>query len=131
MLCRRDSVAGMGAQPESRPALAASIPARLNRNIGAGGWDYFRPLAILPMRAGLTLHVPAIKLVQTLKRDGATLLRAEPAGDFLPRLALLALFADETGERFDATAVCRPPRLARFGCCHYGFQMSQPIHAGS
>jgi hypothetical protein len=58
------------------------------------------------MRACLTLHVSAIKLVQTLKRDGATFFRAEPVGDFPPRPPLLALFADVAGERLKAAAVC-------------------------
>ena len=54
------------------------------------------------MRPGLTLQVPPIELVQSLKRDAATSLGAQQRGDFLPRPALLALFADEVRERFEA-----------------------------
>ena len=54
------------------------------------------------MRPRLTFQVAPVKLVQTLKRDAATLLGAEQRGDFLPRPALLALFADEVRERFEA-----------------------------
>ena len=54
------------------------------------------------MRPRLTFQVAPVKLVQTLKRDAATFLGAEQRGDFLPRPALLALFADEVRERFEA-----------------------------
>jgi hypothetical protein len=56
------------------------------------------------MRPGLTFQVAPVELVQTLKRDAATLLGAEQRGDFLPRSALLPLFADEVHEWFQ-TAV--------------------------
>ena len=58
-----------------------------------------------PMRSGLTFQVAPVELVQTLKRDGATLLSAEQRGDFLPRPAPLALLADELRERFEAAAI--------------------------
>jgi len=60
------------------------------------------------MRPGLTFQVAPVKLVQTLKRDAAILLGAEPDGDFLPRPALLALFADELHERFEAAVEWSP-----------------------
>ena len=50
------------------------------------------------MRPGLTFQVAPVELVQSLKRDGTTLLGAEQRGDFLPSPALLALFADEIHE---------------------------------
>jgi len=64
--------------------------------------------AVLPMRPGLTFQVTPVELVQTLKRDGAAFLGAEQRGDFLPCLALLALFADELHERFEAAAIGPP-----------------------
>ena len=57
------------------------------------------------MRPRLTFQVAPVKLVQTLKRDDAILFGAEPGGDFLPRPALLALFADEIRERFKAAVI--------------------------
>ncbi len=54
------------------------------------------------MRPGLTFQVASVELVQSLRRDDAILLVAEPGGDFLPRLALLALLADKLRERFKA-----------------------------
>ena len=50
------------------------------------------------MRPRLTFQVAPVELMQSLKRDGAALLGAEQRGDFLPCLALLALFADEIHE---------------------------------
>lgn len=57
------------------------------------------------MRPRLAFQVAPVELVQTLKRDGATLLGAEQCGDFLPRPALLALLADELCEQFEAAAI--------------------------
>ena len=54
------------------------------------------------MRSGLTFQVAPVELVQPLKRDTATFFGAERRGDFLPRPALLALFADEIHKRFKA-----------------------------
>ena len=63
------------------------------------------------MRPGLTFQVAPVKLVQTLERDAATFLGAEQRGDFLPRLALLALFADEFHERFEAATISAPTAI--------------------
>ena len=68
------------------------------------------------MRPGLTFQIAPVELVQTLKRDTATFLGAEQRGDFLPRFALLALFADEVHEGFD-TAVKGAPAAAAFMLC--------------
>ena len=57
------------------------------------------------MRPRLTFQVAPVELVQSLKRDVATFLGAEQHGDFQPRPALLALFADEFHERFEAAAI--------------------------
>ena len=57
------------------------------------------------MRPRLTFQVAPVKLVQSLKRDDAILFGAKPGGDFLPRLTLLALLADEFRERFKAAAI--------------------------
>lgn len=65
------------------------------------------------MRPGLTLQVAPVELVQSLKRDAATFLGAKPGGDFLPRLALLALLADEIHKWFKA-AVERPSAAGAF-----------------
>ena len=54
------------------------------------------------MRLRLTFQVTPVKLVQSLRRDDAILFGAEQLGDFLPCLALLALFADKLHERFKA-----------------------------
>ena len=54
------------------------------------------------MRPHLTFQVAPVELVQTLKRDDTILFGAKPGGDFLPRLTLLALLADEFRERFEA-----------------------------
>ena len=54
------------------------------------------------MRPRLTFQVAPVKLVQSLRRDDAILFGAEQLGDFLPCLALLALFADKLHERFNA-----------------------------
>jgi hypothetical protein len=56
------------------------------------------------MRSVLPFQVAPVKLVQTLKRDGAIFL-AKLRGDFLPRPALLPLLADELNERFEAAAI--------------------------
>ena len=69
------------------------------------------------MRLGLPFQVAPIKLVQSLKRDGAIFLGAEQRSDLLPRLALLALLADEVHERFEAAtirATAAPPFLFGF-----------------
>jgi hypothetical protein len=60
------------------------------------------------MRLGLPFQVAPIKLVQTLKRDDATFLGAEQRSNFLPRPALLAMFADEIHERFEPAAIRAP-----------------------
>ena len=60
------------------------------------------------MRPRLTFQVAPVELVQSLRRDDAILFGAEPGGDLLPCLALLALLADKMRERFKA-AVERPP----------------------
>jgi hypothetical protein len=60
------------------------------------------------MRARLAFHIAPVKLVQSLKRDGATLLGTKLFGNLLPRLALLALCADEINERLKAAAICSP-----------------------
>jgi hypothetical protein len=57
------------------------------------------------MRSVLPFQVAPVKLVQTLKRDGAIFLAAKLRGDFLPRPALLPLLADELNERFEAAAI--------------------------
>jgi hypothetical protein len=57
------------------------------------------------MAARLTFQVPPIELVQSLKRDAATVVGAESRGDLLPRPALLTLFADQVHERFEAAAI--------------------------
>ena len=62
------------------------------------------------MRPRLTFQIAPVELVQTLKRDAATFLGAEQRGDFLPRLALLALFADEIHERFETAVEWRARR---------------------
>jgi len=74
------------------------------------------------MRPGLSFQVSLVKLVQSLKRDGATFLCVEQRGDFLPRPALLALFADEFYERFEAAAI-RPPATTPFT---FGFRIHSP-----
>ena len=56
----------------------------------------------------LTFQVAPVELVQSLRRDDTILFGAEQLGDFLPCLALLALFADILHERFKA-AVEWPP----------------------
>jgi len=69
------------------------------------------------MGPGLAFHIAPVKLVQSLKRDGATLLGAEQCGDFLPRSAPLALFADEFHEQFEAAAISTSASLPPiFGC---------------
>jgi hypothetical protein len=57
------------------------------------------------MRSVLPFQVAPVKLVQTLKRDGAIFLAAKLRGDFLPRPALLPLLADELNERFEAASI--------------------------
>lgn len=57
------------------------------------------------MRSSLPFQVAPVKLVQSLKRDAAAFLGAEQHGNFLPRPALLTLFADEFHERFEAAAI--------------------------
>ena len=54
------------------------------------------------MRPRLTFKVAPVELVQSLRRDDAILFGAEPGGDLLPCLALLALLANKTCERFNA-----------------------------
>jgi hypothetical protein len=79
------------------------------------------------MRPGLTFQVAPVKLVQSLKRDGATFLGAEPRGDFLPRPALLALLADEFRERFEAAAIGLPAAAIRLPSI-FGFRIhSLPV----
>ena len=76
------------------------------------------------MRLGLTFQVAPVELMQSSKRDGAAFLGAEQRGDFLPRPSLLALFANEVRERFEAAekgasaagalALCRPSVVDNF-----------------
>jgi len=65
------------------------------------------------MMPRLTFQMAPVELVQTLKRDGATLLGAEPHGNFLPCPALLALLADEVNKRFEAAAIGLPAAAIR------------------
>jgi hypothetical protein len=67
----------------------------------------------------LPFHIAPVKLVQSLKRDGAAFLHAEPVGDFLPRLALLALCADEINERFKAAAIRSPAAFSASSICGF------------
>jgi hypothetical protein len=67
------------------------------------------------MRPGLTLHIAPVKLVQPLKRDGATLFSSEGLGDFLPRIALLALCADEINVWLKPAAIGSPAAASIFG----------------
>ena len=60
------------------------------------------------MRPRRTFQVAPVKLVQTLKRDDTIFFGAKPGGDFLPRPALLALFADKIRERFKAAVEWSP-----------------------
>ncbi len=60
------------------------------------------------MGSGLTFEIAPIELVQTLERNAATLFGVKQRGDFLPRPALAALFADEFHERFEAAAISPP-----------------------
>jgi hypothetical protein len=62
--------------------------------------------------------------METLQRDAATLLAAEAFGDLLPRLALLALFADKINERFNATAKGPPTSVLRYSTI-FGFRIHQ------
>ena len=74
------------------------------------------------MRPRLTFQVAPVKLVQTLKCDDTIFFGAKPCGDFLPRPALLALFADELRERFEAAAISAstaPPFI-------FGFRIHSP-----
>jgi hypothetical protein len=64
------------------------------------------------MGLGLTFHVPPVKLVQPLKRNGAAFFGAESVGDFLPRFALLALCADEINERLKPAAIRLPATMS-------------------
>jgi len=77
------------------------------------------------MRPGLTFQVAPVELVQPLKRDAATLLDAEPGGDFLPGPALLALFADEFHERFEAAAISASAAAIRLPSI-FGFRIHSP-----
>jgi hypothetical protein len=63
------------------------------------------------MRTSLAFQVAPVKLVQTLKRDDATFLGSQQRGDFLPRPALLALFADKIHEPFEAAAIRAPAAM--------------------
>jgi len=53
------------------------------------------------MTFGSALQIVAVKLVDALGGDGAAFFTGQGGGDFLPRFAPLALFADEFHERFD------------------------------
>jgi hypothetical protein len=57
------------------------------------------------MRPGRPFQVATVKLMQSLKRDFATLLSAQLRGDFLPRLALPPLLTNEVNIRFQPTAI--------------------------
>jgi len=63
------------------------------------------------MRLGLAFQVAPVKLVQSLKRDGATFLGAEQRGDFLPSQAVPALFVNEVHERFEPAAIRAPAAM--------------------
>jgi hypothetical protein len=77
------------------------------------------------MRSALSFQVAPIKLVQTLKRDGAIFLAAKLRGDFLPRPALLPLLADELNERFEAAAISASAAVFRLPSI-FGFQIHSP-----
>lgn len=74
------------------------------------------------MMPGQTFQVAPVELVQSLKRDAATFLGAERHGDFLPRPALLALFADEFRERFEAAAISASTAVPFI----FGFRIHSP-----
>jgi hypothetical protein len=69
------------------------------------------------MGPGLAFHIAPVKLVQSLKRDGATPLGAEQRGNLLPRLALSPLFADKIHERFEAAAISASAALPSIFRC--------------
>jgi hypothetical protein len=74
------------------------------------------------MRPRLTFQVAPVKLVQSLKGDDAVLFGAKPSGDFLPCLALPALFADEFHERFKPAAICASTAMPFI----FGFRIHSP-----
>jgi hypothetical protein len=72
----------------------------------------------------MAFHIAPVKLVQSLKRDGTTLLGLKLVGDFLPRFALLALCADEINERLKAAAI-GPAAAALSASPIFGFRIHQ------
>lgn len=74
------------------------------------------------MRPDLTFQVAPVELLQTLKRDAATSFGAKPSGDFLPRLAVPTLLADELNERFKAAAISASATTPIF----FGFRIHSP-----
>jgi hypothetical protein len=76
------------------------------------------------MRSALSFQVAPVKLVQTLKRDGAIFL-AKLRGDLLPRPAPLPLLADELNERFEAAAISASAAVFCLPSI-FGFQIHSP-----
>jgi hypothetical protein len=50
-------------------------------------------------------QVSPVELMHALKADGASFVNAQQFGDFLPRLAVAALLADELDVRFEPTVI--------------------------
>lgn len=69
------------------------------------------------MRLSGAFEFAAVEMVRRVERDADAFLRVEQVSDFLPRLAPLALFADEIEVRFQ-DAVIRPAAALMFFIHH-------------
>jgi hypothetical protein len=74
------------------------------------------------MAPALPLYISAVELMQTLKRDAAVFFNREPFGDFPPRFALLALFANDRHECLDAAAKSASAALSGRHCVCFRLQ---------
>lgn len=66
------------------------------------------------MRVLCAFEFAAIEMIRRVERDADAFLRMEQRGNFLPRLAPLALFADEIEVRFQDTVICLAAALIFF-----------------
>jgi hypothetical protein len=71
------------------------------------------------MMSALPLYKSAVELMQTLECDAAAFFDREPFGDFPPRFALPALFADNCHEWLDAAVKGASAALSGCHCVRF------------
>ncbi len=97
---------------------AAGWPPRWGGRVGIGNYFPHFPNAPLARR----FNLPPVKTIRRVKRDADAFFSEQQSGNFLPRLAPLALLVDEIKVRFQ-DAVER--FAAAFWLCRFGHRRTE------